>query len=144
MPVADAVVLDASAILTLTGNEPGADEVQAYVAEAIAGRIHLHGSFATLTEVEYITAQEEGTEAARQRLADLNAMPVQWLHSDAALCHEAARLKATHKISFADAFVAATAIRFDATLVHKDPQFQPFATELKQHRLPPKSDSSSS
>ena len=48
-------------------------------------------------------------------------MPIQWLHSDAALCHEAARLKAAHKISFADAFVAATATRFDGTLVHKDP-----------------------
>ena len=142
--MAEAVVLDASAILTLTGNEPGADEVQTYLAEAIAGRIQLHGSFATLTEVEYITAQEEGTEAARRRPADLNAMPVQWLHSDAALCHAAARLKAAHKISFADAFVAATAIRFDATLVHKDPQFHPFTTELKQPTLPPKSGASGS
>jgi uncharacterized protein len=137
--VADAVILDTSAILTLTGNEPGADEVQTYLAEAIAGRIQLHGSFASLTEVEYITMQEEGAEAACQRLADLTAMPVQWLHSDAALCHEAAKLKAAHKMSFADAFVAATARRFDGTLVHKDPQFQPLAGELKQHMLPPKS-----
>ncbi len=142
--MADAIVLDTSAILTLTGNEPGADEVQTYLAEAIAGRIQLHGSFASLTEVEYITAQEEGAEAARQRLADLNAMPVQWLHSDAALCHEAARLKAAHKISFADAFIAATASRFDATLVHKDPEFHPLAAEVKQHLLPPKSGAPSS
>ncbi len=137
--MADAVILDTSAILTLTGNEPGADEVQTYLAEAIAGRIRLHGSFASLTEVEYITAEEEGAEAARQRLADLNAMPVQWLHSDAALCHEAARLKAAHKISVADAFVAATARRFDGTLVHKDPEFRPLAGEVKQHMLPSKS-----
>ena len=34
MPVADEVILDTSAILTLTGNEPGADEVQTYLAEA--------------------------------------------------------------------------------------------------------------
>lgn len=137
--MADAIVLDTSAILTLTGNEPGADEVQTYLAEAIAGRIQLHSSFASLTEVEYITAQEEGAEAARQRLADLNALPIQWLHSDAALCHEAARLKAAHKISFADAFVAATAARFDATLVHKDPEFLSLGSEVKQHALPPKS-----
>jgi uncharacterized protein len=136
--VAEAVVLDTSAILTLTGNEPGADEVQKYLAEAVAGRIRLHGSFVTLTEVEYITAQEEGAETARQRLADLNAMPIQWLHSDAALCHEAASIKAAHKISFADAYVAATTLRFNATLVHKDPQFHALAG-LKQHMLPPKS-----
>ena len=137
--MADEVILDTSAILTLTGNESGADVVQAYLTEAIAGRIQLHGSFASLTEVEYITAQEEGAEAARQRLADLNAMPVQWLHSDAALCHEAARLKTAHKISFADAFIAATARRFNATLVHKDPEFHLLAAEVKQQMLPPKS-----
>ena len=83
--MAEAVILDTSAILPLTGNDPGADEVQTYLAEAIAGRTQLHGSFVSLTEVEYITMQEEGAEAARQRLAELNAMPVQWFHSDAAL-----------------------------------------------------------
>jgi predicted nucleic acid-binding protein len=136
--VANAVVLDTSAILSLTGNEPGADEVQAYLTDAIAGRIQLFASFATLTEVEYITAQEEGVEISRQRLADLNALPIQWLHSDAALCHEAATLKVAHKISFADAFVAATARRFDAILVHKDPEFDALAGDLDQHKLPPK------
>jgi ribonuclease VapC len=137
--VADAVVLDTSAILTLTGDEPGADEVQRFLADAIAGRIQLYGSFATLTEVEYITEQEEGSEIAHKRLSDLNALPVQWLHSDAALCHKAAKLKVAHKISFADAFVAATAARFNATLVHKDPEFHLLATEVKQHTLPRKS-----
>ena len=137
--MADAFILDTSAILALTGNEPGADEVQARLAEAIAGRIQLHGSFATLTEVEYISAQEEGAEVARQRLADLNALPIQWLHSDAALCGEAAKLTAAHKISFADAYVAATARRFDATHIHKDPEFDALAGVVKQQTLPPKS-----
>ncbi len=136
--MADNVVLDTSAILTLTGNEPGADEVQAYVVDAIAARIRMYGSFVSLTEVEYITSQEEGEAVARQRLADLNAMPIQWVHSDQALCSEAAKLKATHKISFADSFVAATAQRFDATLIHKDPEFQALAPFLKQKMLPPK------
>ena len=89
--------------------------------------------------MEYITLQEEGSEAARQRMADLAALPIQWLQSDSDLCHEAARLKAAYRVSFADAFVAATALRFDAVLVHKDPQFTPLAPELKQHALPPKS-----
>jgi uncharacterized protein len=137
--VPNTAVLDSSAILTLTGSETGADEVQKYLADAIAGRIELHGSFATLTEVEYISAQEEGVETARQRMADLNALPVRWLHSDAALCHEAASLKAAHRISFADAFVVATAKRFDATLVHKDPEFHRLSGEVKQHALPAKS-----
>jgi hypothetical protein len=67
----------------LTGNEPGADEVQAHLTEAIAGRAELYASFVTLTEVEYITVQEEGAVVAQQRLADLTALPIQWFHSDA-------------------------------------------------------------
>ena len=139
MLVAETFVLDTSAILALTGNEPGASEVQALLADAIAGRIRMHSSFVTLTEVEYITTQKEGAEAARQRVADLIALPIQWLHSDAALCSEAAKLKAAHKISFADAFVAATAARLDATLIHKDPEFGALAGVVKQQMLPPKS-----
>ena len=138
--MAENVVFDTSAILTLTDNELGADEVQAYVSEAIAGRIRLYGSFVTLTEVEYIALQEEGVEMARQRLIDLNTLPIEWLHSDQALCSEAAKLKATHKISFADSFVAATALRFEGTLVHKDPELKALVGVIKQNMLPPKID----
>ena len=136
--MADNVVLDTSAILTLTGNEVGADEMQRYLVDAIAGRIHLYGSFVSLTEVEYITLHEEGEAAARQRVADLNKLPIQWIHSDQALCGEAARLKAAYKISFADSFVAATAQRFGATLIHKDPEFHALEPIVKQRMLPPK------
>jgi predicted nucleic acid-binding protein len=136
--VIDDIVLDTSAILTLTGNEPGTDEVQTFIADAIVGRIRLYGSFVTLTEVEYITTQEEGEAVARQRMADLGALPIQWLHSDAELCSAAAKLKAPNRISFADSFVAATTLRFDATLIHKDPEFQALAPLVKQKMLPPK------
>ncbi len=47
--MANDLVLDTSAILTLTGNEPGADEVRAYIADAISGKIQIYGSFVTLT-----------------------------------------------------------------------------------------------
>ncbi len=136
--MADVVVFDTSAFLTLTGEEPGADTVQNFITDALAGEVDLHASFVSLTEVEYITRQAKGEEIARQRLADLKALPVKWHHSDDALCGEAAKLKAAHKISFADAFVAATALRLHATLVHKDPEFDALAGVLKLHPLPPK------
>jgi hypothetical protein len=55
-----------------------------------------------LTEVEYIAMEEEGEDFARQRMMDLRAFPIQWIHSDNAICSAAAKLKATHRISFAD------------------------------------------
>ena len=136
--MADPVVLDTSACFALLQNEAGAEMVETCLVEAREGRGVAHASFATLTEVEYIITQERNATDAAQALAKMKAWPVQWLHSDDALCSDAAKLKAAHQVSFADAFVAATAQRLDATLVHKDPEFDALAGVIKLHRLPPK------
>ena len=136
--MADAVVLDTSACFAFLEDEAGADVVESYLVEAKQGRRVIHLSFATLTEVEYITTQERGASDADAALAKMKAWPIRWLHSDEALCGEAAKLKAAHKVSFADAFVAATAQRLNATLVHKDPDFDALKGIIKLHALPPK------
>ena len=43
----------------------------------------------------------------------------------------AGRLKATHKLSFADSWTAATAVLYDFTLVHKYPEFEQLKDEIK-------------
>ena len=132
------MVFDTSAWIALAESEPGADEVEAHVAAAWLGRASIRSSFVTLTELQYIRTNEQGAESAANLMAWVKQQPVQWMHSDDALCGEAARLKAAHKISFADAFVAATALRLNATLVHKDPEFTALSGALKLHSLPPK------
>jgi predicted nucleic acid-binding protein len=136
--VADVVVLDTSAWIALDEREPGADEVEALLADAWLGQTEVHASFATLTELEYIRTQERDAQQAAELLAFAKAQQVHWHHSDDALCSAAAKLKAAHKVSFADAFVAATAQRLNATLVHKDPEFEALAGVIKLHGLPPK------
>ncbi len=49
---------------------------------------------------------------------------------------EAAKLKATHRLSFADSFATATAIRLGAMLVHKDPEFDALEGVMKLYPLP--------
>ena len=39
-------------------------------------------------------------------------------------------------MSLADAFIAATAIRHNAVLMHKDPEFEALKTIVRQHALP--------
>jgi predicted nucleic acid-binding protein len=131
-------VLDTSAWIALEEQEPGADEVEMILTKAWLGEVMVHSSFATLTELEYIRTQERDARQAEDLLLFAKAQPVQWLHSDEALCGSAARLKAAHKISFADAFVAATALRWDAVLVHKDPEFNALDGVIKLYALPPK------
>lgn len=137
--MADALVLDTSACFTLLENEAGAEVVEANLVDAREGRVSIHASFVTLAEVEYIITQERNLTDAAVALAKLKAWPVQWLHSDEALCSDAAKLKAAHKLSLADAFVAATARRVDGVLVHKDPEFTVLTGTVKQRMLPPKS-----
>ena len=102
------------------------------------GRVALHASFVSLTEMEYITAQKLGPDKARELLESVEEQPVAWHHSDKALCSEAAKLKTAHQVSFADSFVAATALRLGAVLVHKDPEFDALKGVMKLHPLPPK------
>jgi hypothetical protein len=72
--VADRVVLDTSAFLTLTGREAGAQQVEECISDAMDGRTDLHSSFVCFTELEYISIQEEGQAIADQRLADVKAL----------------------------------------------------------------------
>ena len=139
--MADVFVWDTSAFLTLKGREPGIDDVKRIISEAMDGRAELHASFVSLTEVAYITAQNKGWTEATRQIVDIKEMPVRWHHSDESLCADAARLKSSYKISFADAFVAATAIHVGGELIHKDPEFLALGAEFKQRMLPPKPDS---
>ena len=136
--MSDAVVLDTSAIFAFSQLEQGEEIVSGYLDDAVEGHVELHASFVTLAELEYMTTQRHGAERAQLFLRDVKTWPIRWHHSDDALCSAAAKLKAVHKISFADSFVAALAQRLDATLVHKDPEFDALAGVVKLHALPPK------
>ncbi len=136
--MAESFVLDTSAFIALDEREPGAEEVEAMLARAWLGEAEVHASFATLTELEYIRTQEQDAQQATELLTFAKSQPLKWHHTDDSLCSEAAKLKAVHKVSFADAFVAATAKRLNATLVHKDPEFDALAGMIKLHGLPPK------
>jgi predicted nucleic acid-binding protein len=129
-------LLDTSAWLALDEAEPGGDEVEAILANAWLGDAVVHSSFVTLTELEYIRTQESDAQQAAELLVFAKAQRIAWHHSDDALGSEAAKLKAAHKVSFADAFVAATAKRLNATLVHKDPEFEALRGVIRLHALP--------
>lgn len=93
--------------------------------------------FVVALEVHYITLQERGADAAERRLAAMRALPALWLTSvDEPTLLAASRFKAAHRLSFADALVAGFAFAQGAILVHKDPEFEAVAGEVRQERLP--------
>jgi len=93
-----------------------------------------------LLEMYYITLQEEGQSEADRRFALVKQLKVNIPYDmDEATVLIAARLKARHRVSLADAIIAAFAIRKDAILMHKDPEFDALKGLLKMEALPYKS-----
>ena len=126
-------LLDSSALLALIENEEGADRIEQIFLEESA-----LVPFLSLLEVHYITLQERGQGEADRRYALLKQLPCKILWQlDEPLLLTASRFKAGHKLSLADAMIAAFARRHEAILVHKDPEYEALAEEeLEQEALP--------
>ena len=120
-----AYLLDTSAIFAFTDNEAGADLVEELLEKARKEQITLHISAMTAMEVFYVSAVERGEEEANHLLLLVRSLPVKELPLEDALTLPAARFKARYKISVADAWIAATAVVHNLTLVHKDPELEP-------------------
>jgi predicted nucleic acid-binding protein len=128
-------LLDTSALLTLRDDEPGAARVGELLHDAQSGGPLCYACFITLMEVFYRVWKDEGEAAGREAYADCLALPIRWVHESPELLERAAAVKATHPLSVADAWIAAAALELDATLVHKDPEFERLPG-LKEERLP--------
>ena len=124
-------LLDTSALLALRDNEQGANRV----SDLLSGDFPCYGCFMTLMEVFYRVWKDEGETAGREAYADCFTFPIVWIHESPEILQRAAVIKATHPLSVADAWIAATALELDVTLVHKDPEFENLPG-LLQERLP--------
>ena len=125
-----AFCLDTSAILTLRDDEPGAERV----AMVLEGPDPCFACFITRMEVLYRVWKDEGERSGRLAYEQLQSLPIQWVDQTEPLLLEASRIKATHPLSVADAWIAATALNSQATLLHKDPEFEAI-TQLDQSWL---------
>jgi len=130
-----AYVLDTSAMLTLIEDEAGADRVEEVLREdrAIIPNI-------VLMEIHYISLQERGQAEADRRygLTKQLASEILWQMDEPTLL-TASRFKAAHRLSLADAMIAAFAKRNGAVLLHKDPEFEALAEQVDLEALPYKS-----
>jgi len=117
-------VLDTSALLTLIEDEPGADVVQDVLQRSREGKVAVLVSFMSFMEVHYITLQERDADEARVRVDLIMSLPVLRVESTESLGQIAGELKAEHRLSVADAWIAALAKDRNAVLIHKDPDFE--------------------
>ena len=76
-------------------------------------------------EAFHVLAKERGVEKAEYFVNTvLPNLPIKVVPNTLQDVLEAARIKATHSISYADCFVVATALKKDAAVVTGDPEFK--------------------
>ena len=131
----DRFLLDTSALLALHFNEEGADRVETILRSAEKGQTLVLISFVSRMEMLYVIWKDHGRQKAIESLYHLNHLPITVVESNEEILFKAAEVKATIPLSFADSWVAATAIQENACLVHKDPEFDSLKDILQMIRL---------
>ena len=126
MALRDVFVLDTSALLALRSDEAGAGRVETLILRAKKNQCRLLLSFMTHMELLYCIWREEGEEAARHALRLVDSFTIEWISCEPAILEIGSRLKAQGGLSVADSWIAATSIAHEATLIHKDPEFEKF------------------
>jgi predicted nucleic acid-binding protein len=132
----DRYIFDSSAFLTLFEKEEGMETIRDLLFKSLKGQVEIFASFVSYTEIYYTTYQIEGELLALQRFNMITKLKITRVDSSVELSLLAGKLKAIHKLSFADAWIAATAFELDAILVHKDPEFLELKEQIRMLELP--------
>ena len=130
------LVFDSWAILAFLQDEPAAAEVEGLLAACAEGTAAGYMTVVNLGEIWYTIARRVSPEVADGHVNSLQDFGLSIVDADWPFTHDAAAIKARHRLSYADAFAAALAKRLNAQLVTADPEFKALEKEVRIHWLP--------
>lgn len=130
-------VLDSWALMAFFEDEPAAAAVEELLEQASKEKHRLFLTSVNWAEIYYSTMREVSQEAAEQHAQAIASLPIEIIGvgDDLKLARQAAILKASYRISLADAFAAALSKEKKAELVTGDHEFEPLGREIKIHWL---------
>jgi uncharacterized protein len=126
-----AYVLDASAVLDLLENGPGAERVEQILAGADNNENAVSMSVLNWGEVFYNVWLHHGEQAARSAIAELSRLPIEIVPVEEDQALKAGEIKALHKLSFVDCVAGSLAELRSATLVTADRDFQKLGRRVR-------------
>jgi predicted nucleic acid-binding protein len=124
------VVLDSWALLAYLDGEPAATEVRRVLRAARNKQATVFLSLINYGEALYIIEREQGLQQAQRAIGIVDQLTIRIAAADRQLVFEAAHLKARHRLSYADAFAAALALKNDAAVMTGDPEFESVESEV--------------
>jgi len=118
------VVLDSYAVLTYMQEEPGWQKVRDILWDAYKGKYTVFLNCVNLGEVYYIVYKAFGATIADKALSLIKLWPLKFVNIKEDIAIVAGRMKAENKISYADAYVVATALMKKASILTGDREFK--------------------
>ncbi|MCL5987065.1 MAG: type II toxin-antitoxin system VapC family toxin [Actinobacteria bacterium] len=115
-------VLDSFALIAYFEDNSGANKVEEILILAKNNKAELFLSLINLGEIYYIIQRERGNEAAERIIFVIDELPIEVTGIERGITIEAAKIKATNSISYADSFAAALALQKKATIITGDPE----------------------
>ena len=128
-----AAVLDSYALISYLDKEPGYDEVAILFKESVEKDREVFVCVVNWGEVIYHALRTGGENTAKLAEDAMGVLPHQIVEANKDLTLQAAHLKANHKMSYADCFAAALAMKKKCELVTGDKEFKQVEKEIKIH-----------
>ncbi|MCG2790180.1 MAG: type II toxin-antitoxin system VapC family toxin [Actinomycetia bacterium] len=124
-------ILDAYGLLVFLEKEVGFEKVRSIFVNAVEKDNNLLMTSINYGEVYYIILRECGQEKLNEIEKIITTLPIDIINVDIQLAREAARFKATKKISYADCFAAALAKLHKGEVITGDKEFKTLEDEVK-------------
>lgn len=118
------ILFDSHAILKWLQKEAGYDKVKSLILACGDKSITGYMSQINLGEVYYKAIRAVGLDEAKGFLENFFRLPINLILPDSELIWKASEIKAAYPISYADCFAAATALRYEASILTGDPEFK--------------------
>jgi ribonuclease VapC len=118
------ILFDAHAILKWTQKEQGYQKVRSLLIACREQSTLGYMNQINVGEVYYKTIRAVGLEEAKKFLENFFRLPLSIINPDSELIWKASEIKAEYSISYADCFAAATAVRYEASILTGDPEFK--------------------
>ncbi|HXA67334.1 MAG TPA: type II toxin-antitoxin system VapC family toxin [Bryobacteraceae bacterium] len=113
-------VIDSWAMVAWIQDEPGGNELEAFLLKADAGKLQLFMSWYNVAETFYTVAKRKEFAVAEEFLARLPSLPIRLVLPDEEGIMAAARVKAAHSVALGDAFAIALAQSEGASVITGD------------------------
>ena len=129
-------VLDTWAMLAYLDGEPAAHDVRQVLRRARGRLVPVFFSIISYGETLYIVEREQGRQQAQRAIGVVDQLPLHVVPAERSLVCEAAHVKARFRLSYADSFSVAVAVRTHSHVMTGDPEFRSVESEVAIDWLP--------